>query len=475
MKLVDIEKIKADFAKVITYSQGIENPQLNAIFDKWWQAKQFYMDAWAGLIYESSDEITFELSEKEKQERLNEFINTIYDSYGNYALGEFLYNNRDDFFKNHLTKDYYMDDITVPKGSKILRAFKFFESDQNALHLLQTEASMIIQENKIKGKLCFSVHPLDYLSVSENSHHWRSCHALDGDYRTGNIGYMTDKATIICYLKGEEDVKLPRFPEDVPWNSKKWRTLGFFSNDKKLFFAGRQYPFFSDTGLDVLRGRLLRSLGFDYTRWSNFHNDYISTFPRKDPTAREADHNLNGKYISFASRIYNIRDIVMDKKHSLHFNDLLESSCYIPYYTWERPRWWADPIDYNPPVVEIGDEVKCLCCGSKRLETSSMMRCLECESKMPNPDTNYFCYCACCDSITLRSDAQWNFSIEGFICPSCVERESQMCDACTDLYYKCDLVYDREHSEFRCPKCTEANGNHYRRVEIVFGDEDLPF
>ena len=27
----------------------------------------------------------------------------------------------------------------------------------------------------------------DYLSLSENAFNWRSCHALDGEYRAGNL------------------------------------------------------------------------------------------------------------------------------------------------------------------------------------------------------------------------------------------------------------------------------------------------
>ena len=73
------------------------------------------------------------------------------------------------------------------------------------------------------------MHPLDYLSLSENTYNWRSCHSLDGEYRAGNLSYMMDKSTVICYLKSNDDVILSNFGPEVKWNSKKWRVLLYFS------------------------------------------------------------------------------------------------------------------------------------------------------------------------------------------------------------------------------------------------------
>ena len=90
---------------------------------------------------------------------------------------------------------------------KLVRAFKFFETDKELLNEIQSVASMIIQEDKIEGTLCLSVHPLDFISSSENTHNWRSCHALDGEYRAGNLSYMLDKTTVMCYLNSIKEEK----------------------------------------------------------------------------------------------------------------------------------------------------------------------------------------------------------------------------------------------------------------------------
>lgn len=250
-----MEKLKEDVAKVLKHSQGLEEVNIEPLMNSWRKAKEKFIALFDGqLIYEFPNEVQFELSEEAKKARLNEFISTVDNVYNNYELAQFLLHNFEDFYQNRLSKDYSCGYFgkKITKGTKIIKAFKEFERDDEALRRLQDAASILIQENKVKGKLCLSVHPLDFLSSSENTYHWHSCHHLQGEYRAGNLSYMTDNVTIICYLKGEEQAKLPSFPEDVLWNSKKWRTLLFIHPRNAYMIAGRQYPFESTSGLDYI-------------------------------------------------------------------------------------------------------------------------------------------------------------------------------------------------------------------------------
>ena len=67
---------------------------------------------------------------------------------------------------------------------------------------------------------------------------------------------MMDSSTIICYLRSEKDEKLPFFPKDIPWNSKKWRVWLYFSELRDMMFAGRQYPFSSDRGINYVKDNI---------------------------------------------------------------------------------------------------------------------------------------------------------------------------------------------------------------------------
>ena len=226
------EEIKKQFKEVIRYSQGIEDPKVDDLFADWYKGKEAFIEAMGGLIYEFPETVSFELDAKAKSGKIDEFIGTCEWQFNNDKLADFIKTMSDGFYNNMTTSVYELDNGTkLPKGMKLVKAFKYFESDKNALHELQSRASQIIQSDKVSGKLCISVHPLDYLSSSENVHNWRSCHSLDGDYRAGNLSYMADNHTIICYLKSEDDTNLPNFPANIKWNSKKWRVLLHISED----------------------------------------------------------------------------------------------------------------------------------------------------------------------------------------------------------------------------------------------------
>ena len=128
-------------------------------------------------------------------------------------------------FFEHTYNSKKLPPLETLNGMKLLRAFKFFISDPDVLRDLQDKASMILQETKLSGYFYVSIHPLDYLSQSETTYNWRSCHALDGEYRAGTLSYMQDNVSLVCYIASDEKKQLPRFPAEVPWYSKKWRMM----------------------------------------------------------------------------------------------------------------------------------------------------------------------------------------------------------------------------------------------------------
>ena len=272
----EIEIIKQQFREVITFSQGIDNPKVDKLFDMWLAKKKDFIIAFGNqLIYEFPNKVQFYLTDAEKDSRINEFIIKLDEEYEYYDLARFVDHMRESFFNNITDKDFMTcDDIVIKAGTKIIKSFKYFNIEPCHLEDLQNEASRIIQENCIEGYLCFSVHPLDFLSTAETTHKWRSCHALDGEHRSGNLSYMVDNSTIIAYLRSEDkDVKLPRFPGWIGWNSKKWRTLLYFSDDRNMIMAGRQYPIASQNGLDeILKSYLPTALSHNRNGDNCFRN-----------------------------------------------------------------------------------------------------------------------------------------------------------------------------------------------------------
>lgn len=446
------QQIQEQVNKVITHSQGYKELNTTPLLEKWVKNKELFINRFDGLVYEVPEPVTFRLGETAKRSRVEHFITTVASNYHNDALADFLELNIDGFYENKTVVDCVMGgELVVKAGAKLVKAFKFFESDPELLARIQTEASMLIQEEKIEGILGFSVHPLDYLSSSENNYNWRSCHSLDGEYRCGNLSYMCDDNTVICYLRGINEEKLPRFPEDVPWNSKKWRMLLNINLRQGFMFAGRQYPFFAEGALDFLKPYLHKALKSEDVFWSDWHNDYITAFNYSN--GKDIDGTF--KYVPIGPNIRFIGDFIEDgvnsKGQRLHFNDLLSSSVYKnPYYTWNKMKW-TGPSD--PMKITVGSAVPCVHCGQGEIQFTDDMLCEQCELEYGNSeDEDQIACCDGCGSRFLRQDGRYLVS-GGIVCPNCASSICRPCAHCGNLSYTEDMQYSRRCSGDICLYC----------------------
>lgn len=454
---MQFEEEKQQFIRVIQHSQGIPEPKVDKLFETWASAKKDFIEAFDGkLIYELPTPVSFELGQKEKSARIDDFIASLDNRWGNNRLANFVEEMRDCFFTNIVDREYYTGSVKIPKGIKLIKSFKYFEDNKDTLTDIQNQASRIIQEDKIEGRLCLSVHPLDFLSVSENSYNWRSCHALDGEYRAGNLSYMTDKSTVVCYLRSTNDEKLINFPEDIKWNSKKWRVLLFFSENKKLIFAGRQYPFSTEVGINFVLRTLLPSAKL-LTKpgdWSHWKNRIITSI----------DHNgdklyLNSQYLYLNKELVRLNHIVTDLPNSLHFNDLLNSSCYLPIYAYKHPSYYDDSNDYVDTLkVEIGGEVACLRCGEELISVPEVMTCNDCELKYGTSENDYFDTCDSCGCRILSAEGVCVG--DEVLCHSCADNYCKICSDCGDLVFSDDAYFNREENKFYCWACHHHNNEN---------------
>ena len=440
-----LNEIKEQVSKVISYSQGIPDPKVDDLMQEWLDAKLTFIEAWGGPIYEVPEPVYFKLDSEDQKKLFNEFVDLVCDTFHNFPLGDFIMANEETFFENKVAFNYdKYNNIVIPAGMKLIKAFKYFEHDKGVLHILQSKASQIIQEDKIEGKLCFSVHPLDFLSSSLNNYNWRSCHALDGEYRSGNLSYMLDSCTVICYLKGADNEQIPLFPQDVLWNSKKWRVLLFMSDSKQMIFAGRQYPFSSKYGLDLAKQYFLTSLKLHFYEWSRWENKYIEE--------AFGEYELSDKFFPYKGELKGLCAVVEDEKDSLQYNDLLHSTTYKrPYYTIKNNRAWYN--DLSGPFFKIGKPVKCLHCGNNWIEESETMRCPDCELKYGHEENDTFTTCDCCGSRMYRDIAIYVSSSEEHVCERCFENECFVCSCCGEVYYLTHQIYDETTGEYICKYC----------------------
>ena len=422
--LEELPDITEQVKKVLAHSQGVSNPNIEQIMLNWKRNKNCFFNRMGKLIWESEEQ-EFTLNDSACQSRINDFLTDLEMELrtDGTELLHFIEANRNDFYSGHLENAYILPDgTTIPKGAKIIKSFKYFIKDKTQLEWAQNVASTFIQENRIKGKLCLSIHPLDYLSLSDNTYNWRSCHALNGEYRAGNLSYMQDGSTIVCYIKTQDQAALPRFPKDVLWNNKKWRMLLFVADDLKGLFAGRQYPYNLESARTKILNMAKESLKLA-SEWSIWSNKGLTTYNIGDK-----EIPLTTKYFLNGGKLSKITDMVIDGKNSCHFNDLLHSSCYKPFYAFALDRPYESQFN-------IGLSVPCIRCGEQLVSRGhDCMVCSSCRSVTE---------CVKCGT-AFDIDEEGRCLPEGWVCPDCLE----------NFYYSCPTCHlPIPNEEAVCPWC----------------------
>ena len=410
-----INSIQDQFNEVIRYSQNIENPKTDRLFKEWYSSKKHFIDKWGGLTVELPN-VSVSIDREAKKMNVEDFGRACSINTGNRAAATFIWEQGvDAFYENRVKEDFWLGDKKISKGMKISRALKFFTDDKAVLDRLQTHMSRLIQDAKLTGTLVMSVHPLDFLSSSENAHNWRSCHALDGEYRAGNLSYMQDEHTFICYLKSEKEAQLPNFP--FAWNSKKWRVLMHARADKKVIMSGKQYPFESKELLDIL------------------FNDLIS---------KQYEDNWSSEWLK--PPVEHINRMMIDALGSMQFNDCLFSSSYRPVVRYSMDLQDNLHEDFINPknTMSIGDAIECLACGHGMVSLSESMLCNECGG---------YSHCDCCGE-TVSPDCMYEINGD-YLCENCYDELISYC-------YRCDnpvdtrveeMMYDDINDEFYCECC----------------------
>lgn len=454
--MYNIDTIKEQFCEVIRYTQGIPDPKVDYLFSRWEAAKKKFIERFGGLVFEWPEPIEFTLDPIEKKKRALDFVECVSCTFDNDALAEFLDLNLDSFFDNKVSNS---GGKNIPEGMKLIKAFKFFESNKQALRDMQDIASQMIQENKVRGTLCFSVHPLDFLSSSENTYNWRSCHALDGEYRAGNLSYMIDNCTFMVYLKGADGVALSGFPSTVKWNSKKWRMLIHAAYNDDIMFAGRQYPFSSRSGIDLVlsiyNNLMTENPYYHYDKYMGWNDDYVDGYTPKSCEGQVID--LEDKYIIYSGKLVALNDVVKAGPGALNYNDVLASTCYkYPYYTILNPFGYPDVVTLRHQPIIVGEEVPCLHCGQELIRNPETMRCDECELAFGYEDNDNYGHCECCGGRIYYDDAY--YVGDDYVCDHCFNNECFVCDNCGEAYYNTDkhcVEISEDEVEYMCPHCYE--------------------
>lgn len=301
-------------------------------------------------------------------------------------------------------------------GEKLTRGFKKLISDPNVVNEMQIAYSQMMNTKKLTGKLCLSIHPMDFLTMS-HTRTWGSCYDVfnEGEYRAGAFEFMCSNNTICAYLYTKE-----MRVEGYEWNDKKWRCI-VSVNPNEYIMTGKNYPYQSDE---------LTGLVYEWVREITKKAEEFPTFEDSRPLC-DIDYGIDVEYG------YNDADCGSSECFQVGLNANKDNQEYI--------------------YVGYGN-VPCPKCGSGHHHMQG--ECIMCESC----DDSF--YCECCDD-RCYGDAHEVTNRWGgldWVCYSCLDYYYRYCDECGEYHYHDDVTYiddkcyceDCRDDKFSyCEKCDE--------------------
>ena len=144
-------------------------------------------------------------------------------------------------------------DYRLNHGCKLMKALKQLNGilhfmDDDEFEEFRICQSMCTNTTALEGKLCLSIHPLDYMTMSDNACDWSSCMSWqeNGCYRMGTVEMMNSPCVIVAYLESSHPMYISR---ETTWNSKKWRSLYIVTPD--IVANVKAYPYY-DSSIDKI-------------------------------------------------------------------------------------------------------------------------------------------------------------------------------------------------------------------------------
>ena len=324
--------------------------------------------------------------------------------------------------------------LQIQEGARWFRAvgqiIEYFKDDwdwdKKEFEELRKQHAIIFSEKTVKGSLCLSIHPLDFMTMSDNSLNWSSCMSWskDGCYHVGTVEMMNSNNLICAYLK---DKKPYIFDEDKTnletgeligvWNNKKWRSLVYVTKD--IIMTGKPYPYISfelrDKALEIAKELAEKNLKWTYQYGPEIYNDMIHI---------ETNSQMKKQREWMRAKSYTKQNIIWDTKGM--YNDMLNDH-YTAYMCYRNK------VDHTK-IISVSGKCTCLSCGGEVLEparktwdyndrylhTGSVI-CDACEEE------KFRCYY--CKTIHPTENFIEN-SINGRICNSCFNDYLRICPCC---------------------------------------------
>lgn len=314
--------------------------------------------------------------------------------------------------------------LKIPHGIKWIRGFtkiaEYLDYDADEIEQFRLQHSMCINTKLLKGNLCLSIHPMDYITMSDAT--FSSCMNWQnvGAYRRGTVEMMNSDYIVVVYLESEHD-RL-NFGNDDSWNLKKWRTLLIVSPEH--ITSVKSYPYQCNELTVIAINEMQKLVEQAYPEIS--YNQPIAEFEASDycwdpqthePVDRyetpDADYNMLGYMCGGA--------MYCDMGATTHF--ILASNLF----------------DYSSNhSIDYSGESECMFCGevgdTNDFPNSSAVFCFECQGATDDQ------HCSCCEcGININiDDAIWDAGVDDYLCPNCYDKIGARCICCGETILRAD-------------------------------------
>lgn len=305
--------------------------------------------------------------------------------------------------------------LSIKAHTKIMRAIRKFLLYINYPHMnlfeqWRNEISNLTTAKRIKGKLVLSIHPLDYLTLSDNNCGWDSCMRMKfndpGTYSSALTEMMNSNCAIVAYLESNHTKFVFNF-NDI--SNKSWRQL--FYCHKDIICAGKSYPYSSDDltkkVLEIISELAHQNLGWEYKYGPQLYKDI---------------HCSSGR----TTRNYKLKE---DKKQII----LYTYGYYNDFAADHGTHYWClrNPISKGKKI-SVSGPTTCLVCGGKLYNSIEYLKHLAEEEIINDFYGKGICdecmrhKCGHCGRINLKTpvyriDSYSHYLYYNILCDECVK------------------------------------------------------
>ena len=283
--------------------------------------------------------------------------------------------------------------IDVQTGCKPIRVLAKIAK---ALNLVDTfeyfrlEHSRILNQKFFRGNLVLSIHPLDYMTMSDNDSKWSSCMSWkkNGCYRLGTVEMMNSPYVVVAYLTSDTDMELSGYnDETIPWNNKKWRSLFIVHPD--CIAAVKGYPY---------KASALNDVCFDWLR--ELAENFWTTKYLDKEIFYNGENTESGVPISFET------DMMYNDFDDGEIHEILLSK------------------DASCVALNYSGVCNCMGCGETH---ANFYTGSGCEERLICCDCGHFHFCELCEEEIVSENGEI-YEVDGLgLCESCYNYYTVLC------------------------------------------------